>query len=220
MVWWSRKAAEPPPAAGSPFTEAELAVRRPVWDALSDLFLDTDVRPGLPRMAWILLGSGLSASELETIWREELIPALEFNLSLVAGEWGYFELEWVERRIVRRRAYVQAALRRPWLRRWLRRGRRSVMDRYFGLALVLRGELLALPSDRRAEQAEAWSWLSHAYFWGGWWAGERPLPQRRPGSPELAQVFADLEPHLNAALWPGEDTLSRRQPVLQRLGTR
>ena len=69
-----------------PFTSEQLEVRRPVWDTLGDLYLDTDTRPDLPRMARVLAESGLSEAELNTIWQDEVTPALAFNLSVVAGE--------------------------------------------------------------------------------------------------------------------------------------
>ena len=47
------------PPAFPPFTPAQLAQRRLVWAALSDLFLDTDTRPSLPLMARTLAESDL-----------------------------------------------------------------------------------------------------------------------------------------------------------------
>ncbi len=94
---------------------ADLAQRRPVWLAFSDLFLDTDTalfRAGHTRD---LAASPYSLEELDAILREEVYPACSFNLSLVAGEWAGFDSDWLERRIL-----CGGPPPRPWWRRWRR----------------------------------------------------------------------------------------------------
>ena len=94
---------------------ADLAQRRPVWAALSDLFLDTDVHLFREYNAQILAASPYSLEELDAILREEVSPACAFNLSLVAGEWVGFDPGWLEERILR-----GGPEPRPWWRRWRR----------------------------------------------------------------------------------------------------
>ena len=77
------------------------ARRRPVWLALSDLFLDTDVNLLREGNARTLAASLYSMDELDAILREEVYPACSFNLSQVTGEWAGFDADWLERRILR-----------------------------------------------------------------------------------------------------------------------
>lgn len=93
----------------------DLPRRRPVWLALSDLFLDTDVTLLQAANARLLAASPYSLEELDTILREEVYPACAFNLREVAGEWAGFDADWLERRIRR-----GGAPPRPWWRRWQR----------------------------------------------------------------------------------------------------
>jgi hypothetical protein len=90
----------------------ELERRRPVWDALSELFLDTELQPeDHQRIARVLSASGYSESELEKILRHELGPILFPNFLSVTGAWAGFDLGWLEAEILRRE-------HRRWFR-WL-----------------------------------------------------------------------------------------------------
>ncbi len=117
--------------------QADLARRRPVWLALSDLFLDTDVQLFREGNTRLLAASTYSLDQLDTILREEVYPACAFNLSLVAGEWTGFNESWLERRILRGGPPL-----RPWWRRWLR---------YLALGWPLPVRLPAEWPDWRAE---------------------------------------------------------------------
>ena len=55
-------------------SEVELSRRREVWHAAADLFLDTETRWELPRIAGVLARSGYAESELERIFQCELVP--------------------------------------------------------------------------------------------------------------------------------------------------
>ncbi len=79
---------------------SDLAGRRTVWLALSDLFLDTDVNLFREGDIRTLAASPYSLDELDAILREEVYPACSFNLTLVAGEWAGFDADWLERRIL------------------------------------------------------------------------------------------------------------------------
>lgn len=67
--------------------DEERARRRKVWTALSDLFLDTEVRQWMPRMANEVLAAGYTDDEMRSIWSRELVPEFGPNLMQVAGEW-------------------------------------------------------------------------------------------------------------------------------------
>lgn len=93
----------------APLTSEELERRRPVWSALSDLFLDTEVRPAHPWRARVCARSGLDVTALRRIFDEELHPLLYSNLLSVAGEWAGFDDAWLESAIVSRRARPRLA---------------------------------------------------------------------------------------------------------------
>jgi hypothetical protein len=85
-----------------PLSAGELDVRRPVWDALSTLFLDTDVSLDLQYRAKTLADSPYSIVELEQILTDEVFPVCSWKLLSVAGEWAGFDHEWLEEKILTR----------------------------------------------------------------------------------------------------------------------
>ncbi len=98
----------------------DLAQRRPVWLALSELFLDTDIETLLPSLAHALAASAYSEAELERILRDEVQPLLQWNLLSVAGVWDGFDAEWLEHSILARRHRLRLPFLFPheeW--RWL-----------------------------------------------------------------------------------------------------
>lgn len=81
----------------------ELERRRPVWDAMSAVFLDTEIDDAcLRQIVDTLAASGYSEAELDRIFWDEVCPQLHRNLLCVAGEWDKFDMELVEFGIVRR----------------------------------------------------------------------------------------------------------------------
>ncbi|PNY81477.1 DUF7079 family protein [Deinococcus koreensis] len=85
---------------------SDLARRRVAWEALSELFLDTE--PDLEAIARRLGRSGFDVAELDHILRGEVAPVLGGNLLAVAGVWDAFDLEPIEAR-------YRAGRRRPGL---------------------------------------------------------------------------------------------------------
>lgn len=77
--------------------------RRSVWSALSDLFLDTETRWYLPRVARVGLEHGCSWAELTFAYHEEVAPVVAVNLLDVAGDWGGFPDDWLWGQIEARR---------------------------------------------------------------------------------------------------------------------
>lgn len=90
----------------------DLEHRRPVWQALSGLFLDTDTSIDRSRRVGILAASRYSIYELQEILVDEVYPVCRSNLFSIAGEWAGFDPEWLESSILRR-------LRSPF-HRWRR----------------------------------------------------------------------------------------------------
>jgi len=88
--------------------------RRPVWRALSELYLDTSYRNAVRAAARELARSPYPLHELRAILFDEVHPVLARNLCVTAGVWDGFDQDWLAGSIARN-------LRRP---RWLRpRGR-------------------------------------------------------------------------------------------------
>ena len=81
----------------------DLERRRPVWAALSELFLDTELQTDdFQRIATVLWSSEYSEVELNEILRKEVAPVVRANLSSAAGTWEGFDQEWLEAEILRR----------------------------------------------------------------------------------------------------------------------
>ena len=85
-----------------PATE-DISERRPVWEALSDLFLDTELQPyHYTPIASVLAGSPYSLEEIKTILIDEVYPVLIWNLQTVAGEWAAFDGDRLQAAILKR----------------------------------------------------------------------------------------------------------------------
>lgn len=90
---------------------ADLAARRPVWQALSTLYLDTDVRDSYAGAAAVCAASPYSLEQLQAILLDEVNPVLHTNVWQTAGVWDAFCPDWLSAEILRRQ-------RQP---RWWRR---------------------------------------------------------------------------------------------------
>lgn len=84
-------------------TEEQILERMPVWDALSELFLDDKLsQEDCQRMASVLARSRYSVEALQEILRHEVYPACSLNLISVAGAWGAWGEDWIRERIAPR----------------------------------------------------------------------------------------------------------------------
>ncbi|NVK74164.1 hypothetical protein C0J08_14065 [Marinomonas sp. CT5] len=82
-------------------SESEIDKRFPVWNALSDLFLDTELDAITYRyIAKVVVESGYEPQEIHDILWKEVLPAVGDNLRIVAGEWAGFNPEWLKERIL------------------------------------------------------------------------------------------------------------------------
>ena len=95
---------------------ADLERRKPVWIALSTLWLDTELQEEVLRsIADVLRASGYSAETLYEVYLYEVAPAVYTNLLSPAGVWAGFDAEWlcaeVERHARRRSATRERMLR-------------------------------------------------------------------------------------------------------------
>ena len=82
--------------------DIDIEARRPVWEALSTLFLDTDVTLLRDYRVGKLAESPYTLDELEEILREEVFPVCSWNLFSVAGVWSGFDQEFLEKAIMKR----------------------------------------------------------------------------------------------------------------------
>jgi hypothetical protein len=99
-----------------------LATRLPVWQALSEFWLDTELDDGaLASIARTLAASPYSLDDLEAIHLHEVAPALHANLASVAGEWAGFDLQLLQQRCQAHALRRARPLHRLWVR--LLRGR-------------------------------------------------------------------------------------------------
>jgi hypothetical protein len=77
-----------PGADRGALSEPEIARRLPVWAALSNLFLDTQLQPDdHRRIAAAIRRAGYSTAEADAILRDEVTPVFHANLLSFAGEW-------------------------------------------------------------------------------------------------------------------------------------
>ncbi len=76
----------------TPLSSEQLAQRRPLWSAMSEFFLDTEVRWSVPFVGKVCAESGLDDDPLSSIFWCEVFPLVISNLHDVAGEWAMLEL--------------------------------------------------------------------------------------------------------------------------------
>ena len=81
----------------------DLENRRPVWDALSTLFLDTDTSLWRSYRVRVLSESIYSLDAIEQILFDEVYPVCASNSLSIAGEWAGFDSEWLETQILKPR---------------------------------------------------------------------------------------------------------------------
>jgi hypothetical protein len=93
--------------------EAQIEERLPVWDALSELFLDTALQPDdYDRIAKILAASPYPENEIEEILISEVGPVCGPSFFFIAGEWLGFDSQWLKTKIAPR---IGKTVRPKWL---------------------------------------------------------------------------------------------------------
>ena len=94
---------------------AEIERKLPVWTALSNLFLDTELQDWEYRsIARTLRSSGYSPVQLRSILVEEVAPAFVFNFFDVAGEWTPWSEDDVRRIMLKSRGTLPPL---QWMKR-------------------------------------------------------------------------------------------------------
>ena len=102
-------------------SDAELRIRRPLWVAMSELWLDSELQDrDLDHIARALRDSGYDRATLERILVEEVAPVVYLNLYVAAGNWTGFDPDWLCAEI------LSGLRRRGRFRAWLLRRCRAV----------------------------------------------------------------------------------------------
>jgi len=82
-------------------TKADIETRKPVWSALSELWLDNERQADdLAHIAQVMYNSGYSLAELRKIYETEVAPVVYTNLLVPAGEWAGFDDAWLHECII------------------------------------------------------------------------------------------------------------------------
>jgi hypothetical protein len=96
------------------FPADQIELRRALWLALSELYLDTE-----PRWEWVAAvcaESPFALGELQRIVFDEVHPVLRNNMHSVAGVWAGFDEEWLVASIQSRPR--SRRLRVRWFEQW------------------------------------------------------------------------------------------------------
>jgi hypothetical protein len=84
-------------------SEDEIKRRMPVWEAISDLWLDTELgENGVLYIARVLAESGYSLEEIDKIYTEEVAPVVYMNAYSVTGVWTGFDPVWLKEEILKK----------------------------------------------------------------------------------------------------------------------
>jgi len=85
----------------SQLTAEEIERRKPVWFALSGLWLDTELTDlDIHHIATVMVDSGYSLSELRVICDSEIAPIVYKNLLTPVGVWSGFDETWLAQQII------------------------------------------------------------------------------------------------------------------------
>jgi hypothetical protein len=84
-------------------TEAKIEERLPVWEALSEFFLDTSLESkDRERIAKVLAASPYTENEIEEILISEVGPVCGPTFFFLVGEWMGFDSQWLKTKIAPR----------------------------------------------------------------------------------------------------------------------
>jgi hypothetical protein len=172
-------------------TLEELTRRRPLWQSMSDLFLDTETRWDVPFVARRCAESGYDDTILERIFWIEVFPEAIGNTLSIAGEWCALDLS--EAALVAR----AKSGRMPWLRRWLSG---HMVEAEWRAVCTVTKWLRSLDESRRMELTQALHLCGRFYF-------------ETPG--ELPFGLADKEVDVVRDIVP--DVWARYEPVCRSM---
>ncbi len=83
-------------------TEADLKLRRPVWQAMSEIWLHEDITDyDLNYIAIRLSDTEFSSEELRTIFYTEVVPVVKKGQYIMNSKWFVIEANWLEDSILK-----------------------------------------------------------------------------------------------------------------------
>jgi hypothetical protein len=157
----------------------DLTEQHALWEAMADLFLDTDLRYRIPEIARRCVRAGLTREAARNIWRYEVTPAVWHNLVDIAGEWAYWPREWLIPRIERARRRAHRPPR--WSDALRYHATASAIDPVWCAVERCMDELAQLPPLEAARLETTLTWLARVFF--DFSAGARPA------DPDLQAVY-------------------------------
>ncbi|MDP3498974.1 MAG: hypothetical protein Q8S33_01525 [Myxococcales bacterium] len=139
----------------SPLSVDQLVQRRLLWSAMSDFFLDTEVRWSVPFVGKVCAESGLDDDTLSSIFWCEVFPLAISNLHDIAGEWAMLQLPEDE---------LLARAHAPTRDRVLELGSVWMVKAEWEAALVVCRRLRTEPRDRFQRLTRTWDTLGKRYL--------------------------------------------------------
>lgn len=83
-----------------PLTREEIDKRFPLWEAISQLFIDTEIGAyEHGRVVEEIMKFDCSFEEAENIFLYEVAPVCSWNMYAAAGVWTAFDEEWLKEKI-------------------------------------------------------------------------------------------------------------------------
>ena len=84
------------------FTD-EISNRIPVWTALSEFYIDTELnQDDITRIKKVFIDSGQTLDDIKKIDIYEVFPLLQTNLLSPAGTWAGFDDDWLMKECIKR----------------------------------------------------------------------------------------------------------------------
>jgi hypothetical protein len=98
-------------------TEEEIEQRKPLWEAFSEVWLDTELQNyDFENIVDLMLDSKLSIETLNIIFESEVAPVVYKNLFSAVGVWDGFDKVWLFEKIIENiHKQEQNALYRKWI---------------------------------------------------------------------------------------------------------
>jgi len=92
--------------------EKDLEDRKPIWDVMQVVWMDTDVSYEYENIATVCANSKYSMEELEKIYWNEVYLAVRANLWIpVAPEWAGYHLDWLTSHVLKKNKFGRKSLK-------------------------------------------------------------------------------------------------------------
>lgn len=147
-----------------------------VWEALAEHFLDTETRHRIPKHALLCVEAGLTVARARDVWRYEVTPAVWPNGWSSAGEWMYWDTQWLVARIKAKRG--QWPNRPGLVASMVYRLRVHLGNRHWTALERCMDLFKTTEPAARSKLADDLTWLAEHFFdwWRAWHADDRGKP--------------------------------------------